>query len=303
MLDVAPPSALMYGFYHGADLDGQACGAMLRRRFPCMELRPIDHGDPFPFDELEPGAIVYMADFSLQPFSQMLRLADRQQLVWIDHHASSMAAAQDAERDLAGRQETGRAACELCWETLFPDSPMPRGIQWLGRYDVWDHVDPAVLPFQFGMRAQGDTGPDAPVWRQLFQEHVPWESRVLEEGRVVLRYLEKENSRLCETSSFETRFDGLAALAINRAFIDSRTFVSAWDRSRHDLMLAFYWDGRRWRVSLYTERGDLDLGALANRYGGGGHAKAAGFECDDLPFTLQDERLPPVASRPPSAPP
>ena len=34
------------------------------------------------------------------------------------------------------------------------------------------------------------------------------------------------------------------------------------------------------RVSLYTDRNDVDVSEIAKAYGGGGHKKAAGFRVD-----------------------
>jgi nanoRNase/pAp phosphatase (c-di-AMP/oligoRNAs hydrolase) len=39
-------------------------------------------------------------------------------------------------------------------------------------------------------------------------------------------------------------------------------------------------------VSLYSTRDDIDCGAIAKTYGGGGHKGAAGFQCDTLPFPI-----------------
>ena len=38
-------------------------------------------------------------------------------------------------------------------------------------------------------------------------------------------------------------------------------------------------------VSLYSTREDVDCGAIAKSLGGGGHKGAAGFICDELPWT------------------
>jgi len=61
-------------FYHNADLDGQCSGELIRRVLPNCELIGINYGDPFPWDSIVPGETVYMADYSLQPHSDMKRL-------------------------------------------------------------------------------------------------------------------------------------------------------------------------------------------------------------------------------------
>ncbi len=39
-------------------------------------------------------------------------------------------------------------------------------------------------------------------------------------------------------------------------------------------------------ATMRTDRDDLDLSALARKFGGGGHKKAAGFQIRDLPAEL-----------------
>ncbi len=60
--------------------------------------------------------------------------------------------------------------------------------------------------------------------------------------------------------------------------------------------LSFGWHGGYWKVSLFTDREDMDVSAVARELGGGGHKKAAGFTCERLPFKLpgagrQDDSL------------
>jgi nanoRNase/pAp phosphatase (c-di-AMP/oligoRNAs hydrolase) len=52
----------------------------------------------------------------------------------------------------------------------------------------------------------------------------------------------------------------------------------------YDIMIPFSFNGEEWNVSLYTKK-DIDVGKIAIKYGGGGHAKAAGFRCKELPFS------------------
>lgn len=50
--------------------------------------------------------------------------------------------------------------------------------------------------------------------------------------------------------------------------------------------MGFYRTAKGWTVSLYhaKHRTDLDLSAIATKFGGGGHRGACGFQCETLPF-------------------
>ena len=57
--------------------------------------------------------------------------------------------------------------------------------------------------------------------------------------------------------------------------------------------MGFNYDGKGWNFSLYhaKHRTDLDLSAIAVKYGGGGHRGACGFRSKNLPFIGDNERV------------
>jgi len=61
-------------FYHSADLDGHCSGAIVKLRHPNCEMWPIDYGDEFPWDKIRWNETIYMVDFSLEPFEDMITL-------------------------------------------------------------------------------------------------------------------------------------------------------------------------------------------------------------------------------------
>jgi oligoribonuclease NrnB/cAMP/cGMP phosphodiesterase (DHH superfamily) len=149
-------------FYHSADLDGACSGAIVKMHSPECELIGINYGDAFPWETIQPGDEVFMVDFSLSDFNDMLRLRElcgHLNLVWIDHHKSAIEARDASGIGFTGFQVIGKAGCELTWEFMSNDPP-PQAVYLLGRYDVWAHHDiPGALEFQYGMRNVGDTRP------------------------------------------------------------------------------------------------------------------------------------------------
>ena len=51
-------------------------------------------------------------------------------------------------------------------------------------------------------------------------------------------------------------------------------------------MMPFVFDGSKWTVSIYSTNKNIDCSELAKKYGGGGHKGAAGFQCENLPFSI-----------------
>ncbi len=57
--------------------------------------------------------------------------------------------------------------------------------------------------------------------------------------------------------------------------------------NQYDILISYVFDGEKYTVSLYHGKNkELDLGAIAKQYKGGGHKGAAGFQCTELPFSV-----------------
>jgi hypothetical protein len=83
-------------------------------------------------------------------------------------------------------------------------------------------------------------------------------------------------------NAFEFTFEGLRALALIGSGVGSGQFDSRFDPAEHDIMMSINnIRNEHWRVSMYTTK-DLDLSVLAKKWGGGGHARACGFQVTDI---------------------
>ncbi len=285
-------------FYHSSDLDGHCSGAIVKARYPECEMIGINYGQPFPFDKVIPGEEVFMVDFCLQPFDDMVTLNSFCHLHWIDHHAKGSIDEATERGFLASAGQSlaiGRAACELVWEYLHHDetgmpTPMPLAVYLLGRYDVWKHdEDVRILPFQYGMRQSADTSPDKQtLWRQFLETDDAC-ADIIQLGSLILDYENNQNAKFCKAYAFETELNGNRAVCANRGFTNSKVFDSVFDPSKHELMITFVRlkpPTGKWTVSLYSTRQDVDCGDIAKSFGGGGHKGAAGFQCEQLPFGI-----------------
>ena len=275
-------------FYHSSDLDGHCSASIVRCSHPEAVLIPASYGVPFPWSKVRKGDAVFMVDFSL-PVPEMLKLNNQCNLIWIDHHKCIIEAMDGARVAIKGRRVVGKAGCELTWEYLCPDKPMPRFIELMGRYDVWDHSNPKrweeeILPFEYGMRRY-DTDPrnNPNLWDNLFKGQVNLE-KVKDDGMIILGYQRQFARRYMRAFAFETTFDSHRAIAVNAGATNSLFFEDLYNPSRHDIMIAYCCRrGQDWGVSLYSDK--VDVAAIARKFGGAGHPGAAGFSCSDLPFS------------------
>lgn len=281
-------------FYHGADLDGHCSGAIVRAAYPQCEMYPINYGDPFPWADLHHREKVFMVDFCLQPFQpDMLRLRKESNLIWIDHHKSAIESWLAASPDGLGLKingmrslENSQAGCELIWNFLSGDKPVPLVVKYLSLYDIWQHNDdPKILGLQHGLR-QYDTDPkNQKLWQSLFSDPF-YVAEIIKEGQSILKYVISENKKYAKVAAFKTELNGYKCIAINKMLTNSQLFDSVWDNSKYEVMIAFGFFKNEWGVSLYSDREDIDVSEIAKKYGGGGHKGAAGFQCKKLPFNL-----------------
>lgn len=277
------------GFYHRSDLDGHCSGAIYRKymnenNIDC-KLHGMEYGDDIPWDLIDNNHIAIM-DWSFQPwdvFDEVIQRAST--VVWIDHHKSAISSYFEADKtydNIESVLNIKYAACELTWKYFF-EEPIPYSVKLLGRYDMWDHVDNNVLPFQYRMRME-DTDPkngNEGFWYNVFNDLLV--DDYVDEGQLLLRYQKHVDASNVKAKSFDIEWAGKKWLTCNGGK-GSTYFESIWDNTKYDGMMSFYFNGKHWTISLYSDREDMDCSEICKANGGGGHKGAAGFQCKELPF-------------------
>ena len=288
----------MIVIHHNKDLDGFASGAICKFKYPDAKLIGWDYADPIPSFQQFKDEDVIMIDISF-PLLEMSKLADiAKSLTWIDHHISAFKEYTITKSALSSVllpgldkiqyiYENGVAACELGWKHLFPMEPVPYAITLLGRYDTWrkDERDweGETLPFQYAMRADcisADT-----FDKSLFcgaGDWLPFIDEYVKQGKAILKYQEQQDIIACHRSAFVAFVGGRPAICLNTRAFSSNTMKSVYHGYLHDLMVGFEFTGKKWTVSLRSDKPDVDCSVIAKARGGGGHKAAAGFECDSF---------------------
>jgi oligoribonuclease NrnB/cAMP/cGMP phosphodiesterase (DHH superfamily) len=267
-------------------MDGHCAGAIVYNAYHGEgEYFPINYKDQFPFEKIEKDETVVIVDFSLQgegDFNKLLTIT--RDIIWIDHHKTAIEKHADLDTVLKGLRRDGVSGCELAWEFFFPTKTMPRVVQLLGDYDIWAFkYGDDTNKLQAGIRLF-NTYPDAFEWDAWLKPgYQPTEE--IKSGEIALKYRDNYYSGLIKAWSFFTEFEGHKAIACNAGSVSSQMFDTV--KEDYDIMMPFVFDGKRWTVSLYTKKKDIDVSELAKRYGGGGHRQAAGFQCDTLPFVFK----------------
>lgn len=266
-------------YYHITDLDGHSSGAIVKQKFPECQMIGVSYDSVLDFSTIKKGETIYIVDFSFdrETTEKLIQIAD---VIWIDHHKSAIAKLKGL--DIKGTREIGKAGCELTWDFINPLENIPSCIYLLGRYDVWDHQDNDVLPFQYGMRNLEHTLPDAEIWKDLLSGDSKEFSSILEKGRLLFEYEMGQNTKYAKAFSYEAKLNGSTVIAVNKGMANSKLLDTVYDPEKHDFMVIYSHRGDKFKYSLYSTKDEVDVSEIAVKFGGGGHKGAAGFYHTDF---------------------
>lgn len=281
--------------YHSADFDGIFCREIAKHFLSEAELIGWNFGDPsivLPAD----GRMVYVLDLSPDCLNDFQ--SDR--IIWIDHHKTSI---DKWPASIPGYRIDGVAACRLTWQHfecghlvdaydkslpvkedfLTRKVREPYAVTLAGEYDIWDKHDGNADTLQYALRVI------EPDWEKLLGGDRDYLEQQLQAGRIAQVYARNMNASVCNSRTWLMDWEGLKFLCVNAAQFNSMLFASKdVPETGHDALLGFNFNGKQWTFSLYhaNHRKELDLSAIAKKYGGGGHRGACGFTRKELPFSL-----------------
>lgn len=285
---------------HHFDADGYCAAAVVLRKFPDAVCVPVGYTKTFPIEHItSPTDQVIIVDYSFSNVEELKAILSKisslsenssnveelktilsktSNLIWIDHHLTSSNLVE--YKDIPGlRVQREPAACLLCWQYFFPKEPVPLAVSLVSDYDTWkfSYGDITRL-FTRGLSSQAT--PTSPIWKDLFGPLGDISvNKLVEEGKIILRYENYVNSIILEKTSFETVFHGHSAVVCNSMWGNMDIFKGGPEK---DIYIKMYFNGELWTVTLYSKV--VDCEKLAKKYGGGGHKGSAGFSCSAFPF-------------------
>ncbi len=285
----------MLCIYHIADHDGKGSAAIVKRKFPEIELLGLNHDMEIPYEEIRRHDKIIICDIAL-PLDFMFELNESGDLTWIDHHASVIneydeAMAKGEQREIKGLRRIGTAAVCLTWEYFYPGREIPEGIRLLGLNDIFDLRDPRVRPFEYAFQSLGVNRPTDNTWDTLLDESLNVNEMVAK-GEAILSWIRVRNIRLSHSMAFESEYMGYKCICANMPQGYSEFFDSLPNIRDYDFMCNFFMNKKNsWNLSFYTAKDGVDVSKIAATMGGGGHVRAAGAsKLKKLPEFLQKGR-------------
>ena len=283
------------GIYHSKDTDGHFSGAVLKYKYPDIELMGWDYKDPVPsFESMKEYDEVILIDITF-PFDILQELGTRTKLTVIDHHVSfkkqvdnHLQIGHDVVTDdlkyitFEYIYDDKFSACELGFKHYF--GYIPPIIELVGKYDTWrangtSEWETVVLPMKYYLYGKVNKPDDVKnYWFDKYSGDTV--DSMLEIGESIMEYERKMDESKTNSYAFVREAYGLRALCINTNFMSSETMITKFDSSKHDIMIGFAYNGRNWGISLRSIGDKVDVSQIAKTRGGGGHSQSAGFQVD-----------------------
>jgi hypothetical protein len=290
--------------YHGGCPDGfTAAWAIWRRWGREVRFIPATYGKPIAIDEGElKNADVLFVDFSL-PFEAIEEWQTHaRSIVILDHHKTAQEAletyatfdltvadlervlqddgsAPELPRNVAVHFDSVRSGAMLAWIFAFPRLPPPLFVKYIQDRDLWlfnlgdDSRAHAASVASYVMNFE--------TWEIIVHESA--QSTLIREGRPILRAREAMMRKFLDEVFYE-ELGGHRVPCVNVPYEFASDTANALLWKFPDAAFAAAWfirgDGLK-QYSLRSEASRTDVAAVAEKYGGGGHRNAAGFQ---VPF-------------------
>ncbi|MHB0865406.1 MAG: DHHA1 domain-containing protein [Minisyncoccota bacterium] len=233
---------------------------------------PAGYGDA-PLEGLE-GKEIYLLDFSYELPGEMERLAKiATRFVVLDHHESSKRLVEIAPEHIYDKERSGAT---IAWSYFHPETPLPRLMQYLEDGDLYRYALPETRDVFSYLTVQPD---DFAVWDTIMQKLEDDTAKVelLAKAAAYTEYFELL-AKLSVEAAKKVRFEGHKCyFTTAMPSITMRSYVGDELYKKFPplaLIVSAHPDG--FGVSIRGD-GSVDVSVIAQKYGGGGHARSAGF--------------------------
>ena len=276
--------------YHGSCDDGFAAAWAVRRALgDDVEFWPgVYQKDP-PWHLLD-GRGVFLVDFSYKR-PVLERMLDRvSQLTILDHHATaeeelSPLMAGGIDSPVLGKFDMRQSGSMITWK-WFHEEPPPKLFAYIEDRDLWRKALPDGDRVIMALRSYPQ---DFAVWDELMNDNEL--DRLRLEGEAIHRWYRHQVDILKNGYVRWVAFNGLmggdyVVPAVNCPPMFASEIAGELAAEHGTPFALCYWDTPTRTTLSFRSRGPFHVGKLAENWGGGGHAGAAGcaVERDFLQF-------------------
>lgn len=258
--------------YHNNCADGFSGAWVARKKFgEAADYIGVHHQTPPPAG-LE-NKDVYIIDFSYSAEITQVLLRQVHSLTLIDHHATAKEIVLGVPDHIYDENHSGAV---LAWQYFFPEKEMPLFLRYIEDGDLWSFDLPRSEDFySFTLTLSFDFA----LWDKLVEDFENDVKRKvhLDYGAHIRQYQENIIEEQLSQAQ-EVVLDGHPALVVNSSILESQIGNAIVGRGYAIGIIWRYLAEGDIKVSLRSKKdGEVDVGKIAEKYGGGGHPSAAGF--------------------------
>jgi uncharacterized protein len=260
--------------FHHTDNDGNLSACIIKKKYPKSICIPYNYEGPFPSNLIKRNEKIFVVDISFKNRDILSEILQKtKNFTWIDHHHTSI---KIDDKEINGIRVDGRpSACVLCWEYIFQDKPIPEIIQVVNDYDTWAHLFGDKTKF-FNIALSLYDTPE--LFEKVFDDKFFMKKKI-KEGKIIYNYINycyKNISRRI----FSSTLLNYKTLVCNAFGYNAKVFDFVKEKA--DVKAIYFFDGKNYHISIYSET--VDCSSIAEHFGGGGHRAAAGFRTVKYPF-------------------
>jgi len=231
---------------------------------------------------------LYIVDYSYDKNTLEQLIASNHSVVVIDHHLSAKEFVTSFSQNIF---DTNHSGAVLSWQYFHPDTPVPSVLLYVEDHDIWNNFLPEHIEFNVALNQIPRTFQD---WDTLIEN--------LKDENFLINFIAKgsfmakfESSIITELADLKERvlFEGQEVWAINysgRYKSILGNMLAEENFATGGIALGIVYAHFRGNVSVsIRSRGEVDVSAIALKYGGGGHKNAGRFQVngfEDLPFSF-----------------
>lgn len=281
-----------YVLFHDQCDDGFTAAWIARRHLPPdAEFIAVRYQEPLPIDPKD--CDVYVLDFSY-PAEVVRRLIDEcNKLVILDHHKTAKEALEPFVTHGSkwwiefNMEYSGALMAWLYFRgTVMTPPPPSTFVRYINDRDLWRKQMPYHEEITAFVKSFARTWEKWDELELLLSNPVGFE-RALNDGRAILRARERMVEE-CLGRSFEMEIAGHKIMCCPTPILQSE--VAGKLAEGRDFGAVFYLKDDQTAEFSLRSRGEFDVGALAKKFGGGGHKQAAGFTVSIAQLVPQERK-------------
>jgi oligoribonuclease NrnB/cAMP/cGMP phosphodiesterase (DHH superfamily) len=281
--------------YHHNDNDGIFSAYIIKKYYAVFEnikFIMCDYVNSVPKEEdITDGDIVFIVDYRLLPsvFNKIVKKAKA--IIWIDHHATSLRDLEDMKSFSIPKDkyDNVKVYCSSILSATGLVNELTKNslninyltVKLIDMYDRW--VDPTnPLPFYLNSFTNNSSDifisntEDCKTIEKLLYSTEDELKSYVDIGRSFYDLNEAKNKLTCDNFSKLISFMNYEKCIAVKGHGNSLLFGK--DISEYDICIVYHRTiTGKYKYSLFTDKNAIDVSKIAEKYGGGGHKKAAGF--------------------------